>query len=201
MNWNYEIAYTEFQEASEYIKNKLGIVQLDFDLGRQVLLPYQVMILKYLNSKLIQTASEDIKVNIQLILDTYSYGADLICFGPIEDEEEEWKTGTLKLAAEVLGPDGVEAEEYDTDRFVFAWTNALTSLCLRLKLQYAYLFEQEPSGDCCQCGAKGETDRDFESWVSGVYPEDELYDRTNYLRSNSSWQVSKSRYCDCYRKN
>jgi hypothetical protein len=26
-----------------------------------------------------------------------------------------------------------------------------------------------------------------------------MFDRSNYERSNSAWQISKDRYCDCYR--
>ena len=75
----------------------------------------------------------------------------------------------------------------------------MSTLCLRLRFQYAYLFAQEPDGECCVCGARGQTETDYESWESGVYPEDECYDRSNYFRSTSAWGLEKDRFCECYR--
>lgn len=93
--------------------------------------------------------------------------------------------------------------EYDQDRFIFCWTNLLTALYVRLKFQYAYLFVDEYDGECCKCGAKGQTEYDYETWTSGVYPEDEMYDRSLYYRTNTAWGVTrviKDVDCGCYRK-
>lgn len=199
MTWEYDVCFLEYTEASQFLKTSLGISQLDHDLDRKVLLPYYNMLIKYLNKKLIELGSDDIKAKVQLVLDTYDYCADRICAGPLIGVENP-ETGTQLLAKEILGEDGFMSENYDQDRFVFAMADALSSLRLRLKFQYIYLWEQEPDdGECCRCGMKGETEEDYESWVSGVNPEDELYDRANYTRSNSAWQVSKDRICDCYR--
>jgi len=187
MEWNESKCYLMLQESQEYLKNSLGISQLDIDTSRTMLLPYFVQIVKYINGKLITLASDSIKAKVELIFDIFNDGADLICTESTID---------LVRLVEV----DMISEHYDQDRFVFSWTNLLSTLCLRLKFQYAYLFEPDYDGECCKCGTPGQTTTDFESWTSGVYSEDEEYDRTNYTRTNSAWQVSKDRYCDCYRR-
>lgn len=187
MVWDYKECQVLYAEALEYLKSSLGITQLDLDLDRQCLLPYQVVIIKYLNRKLIELGADDIKDKIEKIFDIYDEGTVRI----VEDLEP-------RQYAEEIGCE-IENEEFYCCRFVFAWTNLLTALCIRLKFQYAYLFEQTGDSECCVCGGRGETWKDHESWVSNVMPNDEDYDRTNYSRANSAWQVSKDRYCDCYR--
>lgn len=187
MEWDYKKCFIIYNEALEYLKGSVGISQLDINLDREVLLPYYTVIIKYLNSKLITLGSEDIKAKVELIFNEFNQGADLIC-----DKE------ALTLANEI-GIDS-SSENYDQDRFVFSWTNLMSTLTLRLKFQYIHLFKPDYDGECCKCGKPGETTRDWESWRSDVYSEDEDYDRTNYARVNSSWQVNKDRYCDCYRR-
>lgn len=186
MTWNNQECYTLYTQYLEYLKSSLGISQVDYYMGRSELLPYYTQITKYLNERLIILGTDDIKTKIIEILNIFDHGAELIC-----------NCGTLDLAREV----GISSgdPEYMCCRFVFSWTNALSTLCLRLKFQYAYLFEPEYDPFCCRCGAIGETYEDYESWTSGVYPNDESYDRTNYTRNNSSWGVNKTRYCECYR--
>lgn len=116
-----------------------------------------------------------------------------------EPPQPKEKTRTLELAEEV-GID-YESDLYIQDRFVFSWADLLGTLCLRLKFQYAHLFKQEVDDTCgCNCG-RGQTEEDYESWVSGVYPEDYEYDRTNYYRTNTNWGTTEDRICDCYKKN
>ena len=186
MTWDYKECCIEYTESLEYLRNCLGIVQVDNDMDRKELLPYQVVILRYINRRLIELGTDVLKHKIEEILKIYDEGADLIV-----------SCNVPELAA-TLGID-TEHEEYCCCRLVLAWTNFLTALCIRLKFQYAYLFTPEYDGECCKCGSKGQTTKDLESWVSNVFPEDEMYDRSNYSRSNSAWQVSKDRYCDCYR--
>lgn len=189
MTWNYSEVYVEYQEASEYLKSSLGITQLDHDMERKVLLPYYNMLVKYLNRKLIELGSDSIKDKVQLVLDQYDFCADCVC-------EEK----VLELAELILGS-GASDEEYREERFVFSLADFFSSLRMRLKFQYINLFRQEPSGECCTCGPAGQTEEDYESWTSNVFPNDEEYDRTNYTRTSTPWQVEKTRYCDCYRKN
>lgn len=188
MVWDLDECYIKYQQVSDYLKNALGISQLDLDLERKVLLPYQTQIIEYLNKRLIALGSDNIKVKVQEIFDIFSWGADLIC-----------SKGAVELAWQV--GIGTESENYDQDRFVFSWADLMSTLRLRLKLQYAYLFAQDTAEceDCCCCGKPGDTTADYESWTSGVYPEDEVYDRTNYGRVTTAWEVSKDRYCECYR--
>jgi hypothetical protein len=186
MTWNNQECYVLYTQYLEYLKNSLGISQVDFYTKRPELLPYYTKIVEYLNKRLIILGTEDIKSKIIEILDIFEHGADLICDGNV-----------ISLADEV--DISYEDPEYMCCRFVFAWTNALSTLCLRLKFQYAHLFEPEYDPFCCRCGAIGETYEDYESWTSGVFPNDEAFDRANYYRNNSSWGIRKTRYCECYR--
>lgn len=189
MVWDYEACYLKYIQASDYLTRLLGISQLDMDLDRKVLLPYQTQIIDYLNTRLIKLGTTEIKALINEVFDVFSWGADLIC-----------SEATIELGRQV--GIGTEDENYDQDRFVFSWADLMSTLRLRLKLQYAELFADDSSGDCdncCCCHSKGQTVEDYESWVSGVYPNDETYDRTNYDRVNTSWKVSRDRYCECYR--
>lgn len=187
MDWNIEDCYVSYVESLEYLKSCLGITKIDLDLNYDCLLPYQVTIIKYINRSLILLGTDDIKSKIEEVISISEKGASRIV---IDMESKQF--------AEEVGCD-IESDNFHCCRFVYAWTNLLTALCIRLKFQYAHLFAPEYDGECCTCGQKGETVRDQESWVSNVFPEDELYDRSNYERSNSSWEVSKDRYCDCYR--
>lgn len=189
MVWNNDECYVKFLQVSDFLKGLLGITKLDCDLSRPVLLPYQTQIIEYLNTRLIVLGTNDIKTLIQEILDIFGWGADLIC-----------TKSALELAREI--GIGSEDEEYDQDRFVFSWADFMSTLRMRLLLQYGYLFESDDDGECenCCCGhSAGDTTEDYESWVSNVYPNDEVYDRTNYDRVNTTWKISKNRYCECYR--
>ena len=174
MEWNERECRVLYAEALEYLKNSLGITQLDADLSHTCLLPYQVVIIKYLNRELIQLGTDSIKAKIERVLEIFKEGECRI----VEDMEPR------KFAEEIRCD--IESENFHCCRFVFAWTNLLTALCIRLKFQYAYLFSQEYDGKCCKCGTRGQTTKDYESWVSNVFPEDELFDRSNYERGKSA---------------
>lgn len=209
MKWDITECNIIFTQVLSYLKCTLGLTQLDIynlpgllddevilegdngeiDENRNtLLLPYHVAIIQYLNEQLIAIGTTEIKPMIQKILDIFDWGANLIC------------TTRAKELGEYIGID-VESDLYDQDRFVFSWTNLMTSLCLRLKLQYLYLFEQSVSDDCCDCNkGKGQTQKDYESWSSGVYPNDEVYDRTNYARTGSAWNLTtEPGKCECNR--
>lgn len=199
MIWEYSKCQAEYTEVVEYFKNSLGLYALDHDLDHKVLLPYYTAIIKWTNAKLIAEATEDMRAKVSLILDLYTYVADQVCLGPVIGVEDPI-TGAQELAKEILGENILEDENYDQDRFIFCLGDFFSSLRLRLKFQYIHFFEQEVSGDCCTCGAKGQDEDDYESWTSGSYPNDEEYDRANYMKPNSAWKVSKDRVCDCYRR-
>ncbi len=188
MTWDLEECYYEYQEGATYLLKSLGLIQLDHTKNREVLYPYYNQIIKYLNRILMTKVEDTIKAKLDKIREIMDYGSLLIC-------TEKARNLALEVGVEPM------SEYYDQDRFVFSWADFFSSLWMRLRFQYAYLFAQEPDVDCpCECG-RGQTTEDYESWVSGVYPEDEEYDRTNYLRTNTNWGMTEDRVCDCYKKN
>lgn len=196
MRWNNQDGYIRYTSALTSLKNLLGITQIDYYTKRSELSPYVTYILEYLVKRLILLGEDaDIKLKIQEILDTFDYGADMIIDGAV-----------LNLVCEVgisTSQACVEGEEipFNRDRFIFTWSNVLTALCIRLKFQYACLFEPADDGECCKCGATGQTFRDFESWRSDIYPNDESYDRSNYLRNDGWWttNITAPECTKCYR--
>ena len=182
MEWD-NTYYAKLEQASTYLKTKLGISTLDYWKTRAALTPYYYYIINHLTEVLINSGTEDLKSLIQLVLDTFEWGGDLIIAHNTQELGE-----TIGLG-----------DEFFHDYLDFCWGDFMSTLCLRLKFQYAYLFAQEPDGECCVCGARGQTETDYESWESGVYPEDECYDRSNYWRSTSAWGLEKDRFCECYR--
>lgn len=187
MKWENESGYVLYKQASEYLKSILGLPQLDMYTEREEFIPYYYYIISYLNTNLINLGTEDLKSLIEKIYEIFDYGVEKIISHEVLSLSEE--TGIYDSPEDTL--------QYDQEYFIFCWSDLLSTLCLRLKFQYAYLFEQEPE-ECCKCGAHGQTESDYESWQSGVYPTDECYDRTNYSRSNTAWGLSKSRFCECY---
>lgn len=125
-----------------------------------------------------------------------------------ENEEEEGGEDNENENENVtpIIPDTNEKGEvrYIRDRFIFSWTNILTALTIRLKFTYPHFFVDEYNGECCTCTSKGQTTKDYDTWTSGVYPEDEMYDRTLLYRNRSAWGTSKTIAdvdCGCYRFN
>jgi len=185
MKWNNQEGYIRYTTALNTLKNILGVSQIDYNTDRCELAPYVTYILEYLSRRLICVGEgTDICLLIQEVKDIFDWGTDQILSG-----------ATLSLAIEV----GIDPNTYCTpdheipynqEWFVYAWANVLTALLVRLKLQYAGCFAQEYDGDCCKCGSVGQTQRDFESWRSDVYPNDESYDRTNYYRQNGQWRTN-----------
>ena len=210
--------YIKYKQASSYLKSVLGLPMLDNYKGRTEFTPYYYYIISYLNSKLIETGTEDIKLLVDKIFEVYEYGVDMLIAGKMRDLafeagmlttiDGDYIPGKEVEDDEIL-PDvdyldietGDVADEiyYNQEFFIFCWSDFMSTLIMRLRFQYAYLFAQEPDGECCVCGARGQTESDYESWQSGVYPEDECYDRSNYYRSNKAWGTNKARFCECYK--
>lgn len=209
--------YLKHEQAETYLKQILGLTQLDYWKERQVLIPYFYYIINYLDQQLTDLGTEDIKELVEEVFRIFEWGGDLII-----DHKAcllAYKIGCINLNELGIGPsdpekysddllpkdwasieiDGESEIAFNRTYFVFCWSNLMSTLCLRLKFQYGYLFAQEPDGECCVCGARGQTETDYESWESGVYPEDECYDRSNYFRSNTAWGLEKDRFCECYK--
>lgn len=188
MIWD-DTYYYKNEQAQSYLKEKLGLLQLDYWKERAVLTPYYYYITSYLNKQISDLGTDDLKTILDKVFELFEYGGDQII-----------AETTYEFAKEVGFTDGEdEPLEYKQEYFVFCWADFMSTLCLRLKFQYAYLYAQEPDGECCVCGARGQTETDYESWESGVYPEDECYDTTNYTRSNTAWGLNKDRFCECYK--
>ncbi len=215
--------YYRHEQAVALLKQTLGLTQLDYWKERKALIPYYFYITEYLNTELTNLGTNDIKELVEKVFEIFEWGGDLIIdhrtrelarylgffndiYGKYVPDWERSPSHEVENDDEIL-PDvesinistGEAEIEFDQEYFVFCWADFMSTLRLRLKFQYSYLFAQEPDGECCVCGARGQTETDYESWESGVYPEDECYDRTNYTRSNSAWGLEKDRFCECYK--
>lgn len=189
MKWDSSEGYVEYKQALNFLDTTLEIKNLNYVL-RTELAPYMTRIIQYVNKKLI-TLGDDAEMTdkLQLVFDTFDYGAELII---------GYKADTLAGEVNVLDT-GTEVDGdtmYSKDRFIFSWTNFMTSLVERLRTQYASLLYQAPSQGCsCSC-ANGETWKDFEAYSSGVNPEDEEYSTYDFTGTTTSPYQSTSG-CSC----
>lgn len=171
MRWNDEKGYIAYKSAQENLKSLLGISETPEGL-RCDLAPYVTYILSYISGRLLLMGpGVGIQERLNEVFDIYTHGADLICLGAGNDLA--WELG---IGGEDIYVEGSEIP-YMPDRFIFAWADTLGALCCRLRLQYAGILYQGPSGDCgCpECGGPGQTTYDYENYRSGIYPEDEEY--------------------------
>lgn len=191
MKWNDKRGYLTYQSALQSLKAQLGISNIDYTL-RCELAPYITYILDYLNKRIILLGSTDLKIKLQEIFDIFELGTDKIVSGAVLDLV--WELGID------TGDIYVDDEEipYNQDRFVFSWSNIMTALVVRLKFQYAALLAQPESNECpCSNGCgHGQSTSDFESWQSGVYPEDEEYSYYAYNDTASLWRTD-AEYPEC----
>lgn len=201
MKWNETSGYYEFKAAQDGVMRQLGIGKVDY-LIREELGPYLTKILKYLNTELIKLGDDaEILEKLNKIFDIFDDGSDKIVtlmgqtlaeeIGVIEaDEGEEEESDDYTIVA------------YEQDRFIFCWTNVMSCLVTRLKLQYASLLYQPVKQGCgCLC-PPGETYKDWEAYNSGhVYAEDEEYSKFDYgynaYSTTASWRASLSNEPDC----
>jgi hypothetical protein len=189
MKWNSEEGYYDYTMALDTLEETLGIGTVDF-LVRSELAPYLTKILQYINKNIIKEVGLDAETldKINVVQDLFDEGADLIC-----------TERALILAEKVDVLDESEDDEtkYDQDRFVFCWSNVLSSLLTRLKIMYSSLLTEEEDYDCPCCCHKGQTWEDWEDYTSKVWPEDENYDY-----SGSDEVTIKKSKCGCaYRYN
>ena len=77
MEWD-NTYYSKLEQASSFLKTKLGISTLDYWKTRAALTPYYYYIISYLNDVLINSGTEDLKSLVQLVFDTFEWGGDLI---------------------------------------------------------------------------------------------------------------------------
>lgn len=222
MKWNSSDGYFEYKTALKSLQDSLGIGTVDY-VVRPELAPYLTKILQHIVKKLILLGdSADMSEKLQEIFDTFDYGADLIVDGRaynlareigVTDEEDD-KDPTTESSYDETGegdvldddePDTSEDTEvgegivpYDQDRFVFSWSNVMSSLVTRLKIQYASLLYEPVQQGCPCCCGKGESWKDWEGYTSGVYPEDEEYSNYSFAETSNHWKTTASqRECGC----
>lgn len=195
MKWNKHEGYVKYTSSLENLKSMLGISQIDHYIQRPELSPYDTYIFEYLARRIICLGEVGLKERVSEVFNVFEEGADKIISGATLDLAWELGISTGKIYV----PE--EEIEFNKDRFIFSWSNVLTALCVRLKFQYSSLFVSQVPSECCQCGSPGQTTADYESWSSGVYPEDEEFDRVVYNKNHTAWGVNnKDSWCNCYRK-
>ena len=187
MKWNDKNGYITYKQSLQNIKSCLGLYKIDYSL-RCELAPYITYILKYISDRLtLLPEDSDIKTYIQEFFDIRKHGEEKILFYAVDELRCE------------LGIDNgdiyVENSEvpYSEDRFIYAWSNVLTAILVRILFQYQNLLAQPDSDECpCNNGCgKGQTTADYESWSSGVYPEDESYSYYNFKDvTNTEWRTN-----------
>ena len=192
MKWDSDSGFIEYKIAVDQVKSKLGLPTMYHEVRRE-LAPYLTYILKYLNVRLMSLGDDAELIElVQEVLDIFSEGSDKIV-GLSATEL------AMDIGIDVSEPD-FEAdilEYYENDRFIFTWTNVLSCLVTQLKMMYPNLFdESEPQGCSCPC-PPGETWKDWESYSSGVYPEDEEYNGLSWGTS-TKWKVNNTTpECTC----
>ncbi len=222
MKWDASEGYYTYKANLTQLQSALEISTVDWDV-RQELAPYLTKILQYLNKELINRAdgSTDMSQKLQVIFDIALYGADMIVSNQSYALAQEVGVTDESDNNNPSSTDGQETDEGDVlddgdedegqtawegttpyvgDRFVYSWANILGTLVTRLKIQYAsLLYEPETQGCPCCCGyTAGNTQKDIESWTSGVYPEDEEY---STAPTQTATTVMSRNECGCnYRK-
>lgn len=178
MKWNSTDGYVTYKVALNFLEEALGVSSLNFSV-KPDLAPYTTKILEYLNKKIVGIGEDsDMIDKVQLILDTYDYGETYIV-----------NLDSDTLAAEVGVTDSLTDTNdvlYHQERFVYSWTNLITSLAERLKIQYMSLLYQPTSQGCsCNCGV-GDNWKSYESYTSGINPEDEEYSSYDFTGATTS---------------
>ena len=183
MKWDKEQGYVEFKTAYKSIRNSLGLSEIDY-ISRTELAPYITKIFKYLNEELIMLGDKaTLKEKIEKVMEILEKGANNIVDLKIEE---------LEVSLDVLDKSPDDEVKYSKDRFIFSWTNIMSTLCQRLRLQYYDLLKPKLSdGECPCCCGKGQTQKDWENWKSGIWPEDEEAERYGSgLAGQPSWRPS-----------
>lgn len=187
MKWDQEKDWIEYKTATDNIKNSLGLGSLDHWTCKH-LAPYITRIYQYLNKKLIELGDDaDIKDKIDLMLSVFKDGADKIVHE---------KTSDLAGELDLLDVSENDEVKYEEPRFVFSWTNIMSTLMERLSIQYYELLNPIVQGKCpqnCCCG-KQEGQKEWEEYTSGVFPENEII--TPSTGSTASTTISSTPCCD-----
>lgn len=227
MRWNPESGYLEYKMSLDDLKRRLGLGVVDFEV-RPKLAPYLTRIIQYLDKQIIMLGDNPTTIDVlNKFFECFDHGADLIVallagelaeevgifiddayYGDIEQDWDPTEGPALDRednAAEGPALDDGEDHtdkwwiDYEQDRFIFCWTNVMSCLKTRLMIQYASLLE-EPTGTGCNCCCgEGEDWKSWETYSSGVYPEDEEYFDSATSQNTSVWSTipRHSGNCTC----
>lgn len=189
MKWNDKSGYITYKVALQNIKSYLGLSEIDYFM-RCELAPYITYILNYISRRLVLLPEDSgIKEYIQEVFTIREEGETKIIYGAVDELRAE-----LGIDSGDIYVDDCEIP-YNEDRFIYSWSNVMTALLVRIKFQYSGLLSQTSDNNCCPCGGDtcypGQTTKDYESWTSAVYPEDEEYSYYNFKESTSTeWRVN-----------
>lgn len=186
MKWNDRNGYITYKQSLQNINSFLGIAKIDYSL-RCELAPYITYILKYISDRLtLVPENSDLKTYIQEFFDIRDHGESKIISYAVDELRCELGIDNGEIYVE-----GSEIP-YNEDRFIYAWSNVMTAILVRILFQYQNLLSQAKTDECpCNNGCgKGQTTADYESWSSGVYPEDESYSYYNFKDATSTeWRT------------
>ena len=203
MKWSKLEAKSRFKQAESMLKHYLEIKTYDFyDINNPTLIPYLTVLMEYLNKRLSLAGGDDLSIadRVREIYKIFDYGTEKIITKSTKNLVYEMEISTKSD----ITPDNIP---FDQELFIFVWTNFMSSLCIRLKFLYSIVFQkerEEKEEELNNLGKlpKGENWDDFESWRTDVYPDDEEYDRTNWMRHTDGWGGhTVNSFCRNYRSN
>jgi hypothetical protein len=174
---NMNTEFIEYQSNLKSIENILGISEVSMWSCKH-LAPYITRIIRYLNLDLIGELGTDGKIldYIHELERVWEDGADKI----VHEETETWAREVLGnefvdlIETNLEGENSVETRVYNSDRFVFCWSNILSTLLEQLHSKYWNILHPVNNGECSCCCSKGEDQKYWEEqYSSGVFAEDE----------------------------
>lgn len=188
MIWNASEGYLEYKSSLKLIQNSLCLGDTVDYIVRPELAPYITNIMKYISRELLLIS--DVRESVQRIFDIETEGADMIVEG-----------NALELSEKIGGLQDIDETDelkYDQELFIFSWSNILSSLSTRLKIMNASWLNKPIDAGCpCQC-THGETQLDWDNYMSGVWPNDE----GTLVEENTTATSSVQGTCGCsYRTN
>lgn len=178
-------AFYRYTVALEVIKDRLRLQRVLW-VVRPETRDHMVLILEWFAKDLIEEGEEDIWDLVKLVLDNIESNVEKVCSGAVKP-----------LMMEVGEKLEIIEDATEQDRFIVAMLEFMISLKTQLLLQYETLLsepKQQGCGVCC-CG-EGEGQKEWEDWISGVWPkeEKEMINKKNIIKESPA-------SCSCaYRK-
>lgn len=158
--------YISYLGNLENIKRVLGIAGINIVVRPETKL-YVTKIYQYLWENL--ATIDEHKDRIQKVEDIFSEGSDLICN---READKLWES--INESSDTI----------DYEIFTFTWSNILSTILERLRIQYADLYITPIDYDCPGNCKPGETQGDWENYRSGVWSD----------------EIDSSELCNCNRR-